>query len=307
MNVRSVVANAVPASRKAGRTEPAGHKPLVPGREAVEVKGRWRANRWLWLRRAVQLAILALFLAGPWFGLWIVKGSLASSLTLGVLPLTDPFVLLQTMAARNWPEASALTGAAIVVAFYLLAGGRVFCSWVCPMNMVTDGAGWLRRRLGLRGARAPSKALRLWLLGAVLVAAAATGMAAWEWVNPVSMLHRALVFGVGFAWAVVLGVFLYDTFVAHHGWCGHVCPQGALYGLLGRASLLRVSANRRSQCNDCGDCLVVCPETHVIAPALKGAGSPVIASGDCTNCGRCIDVCSRDVFRFTTRFDLRSE
>lgn len=281
--------------------------PLAPGREAVQVKGRWRANRWLWLRRAVQLSILALFLAGPWAGLWIVKGNLTSSLTLGVLPLTDPFVLLQTLAARNWPEAAALTGVAIVLGAYLVAGGRVFCAWVCPMNMVTDGAGWLRRRLGLRGARAPSRALRLWLLAATMLTAAATGMAAWEWINPVSMLHRGLVFGFGLAWAIVLGVFLYDAFVAYHGWCGHVCPQGAFYGLLGKASLVRVSANRRSRCNDCGDCLIVCPETHVIASALKGSGSPVIASGDCTNCGRCIDVCSRDVFRFTTRFDLRSE
>jgi ferredoxin-type protein NapH len=49
----------------------------------------------------------------------------------------------------------------------------------------------------------------------------------------------------------------------------------------------------------------VCPEPHVIVPALKPAdpgASPVIASGDCTNCGRCIDVCPDDVFRFGTRF-----
>lgn len=293
--------------RPEASTPPANARPSMPGREAVRVKGRWRANRWLLLRRLVQASILALFLAGPWAGLWIVEGNLSSSLTLGVLPLTDPFVLLQTMATRNWPELSALVGVAVVLVAYLLVGGRAFCAWVCPMNVVTDGAGWLRRRLGLRGARAPSRDFRLWLLAGTVLAAAVTGMAAWEWINPVPMLHRGIVFGFGFGWAVVLAVFLYDTLVARHGWCGHVCPQGAFYGLLGRASLMRVSARRRSQCNDCGDCLVVCPETHVIAPALKGRGSPVIASGDCTNCGRCIDVCSRDVFRFTTRFDPRSE
>lgn len=280
---------------------------LDPGREAVEVKGRWRANRWLWTRRVVQLTILLLFLVGPWFGVRLVDGNLSSSMTLGVLPLTDPFVLAQTLAAAHWPLASAWLGVGIVVASYLLVGGRVFCSWVCPMNLVTDGAAWTRRVLGLRGSRAPARSTRLWLLVAVMVAAAVTGMAVWEWVNPVSALHRGLLFGFGLSWAMVLGVFLYDAFVAHHGWCGHVCPQGALYGLLGRLSLIRVSAHKRSQCNDCGDCLVICPETQVIAPALKGKGSPVISAGDCTNCGRCIDVCSRDVFRFTTRFDQRSE
>lgn len=298
---------ASPSAMPAAVPRAAVRRVRTPGREAVRVKGRMRANRWLWLRRATQLAILALFVAGPWAGLWIVEGNLSSSVTLGVLPLTDPFVLLQTLAAGNAPEAAALIGVAIVVAGYLLVGGRAYCSWVCPMNIVTDGAGWLRRRLGLRSGRVPSRALRLWLLAAVMIVAAVTGMAAWEWVNPVSMLHRGIVFGLGFAWTIVLAVFVYDAFVARNGWCGHVCPQGAFYGLLGRASALRVSARKRSQCNDCGDCLVVCPEAHVIAPALKGAGSPVIASGDCTNCGRCIDVCSREVFRFTTRFDRRSE
>jgi len=279
---------------------------LRPGREAVAVKGRWRANRWLWLRRLVQAGVLACLLAGPLAGVWIVRGSLASSWVLGVLPLTDPFVLAQTIAAGHRPALTALAGAAIVIAFYALVGGRVFCAWVCPMNVVTDAAAWTRRRLNLRGARTP-KRMRTWLLAGTLAASAATGTAAWEAVNPVSTLQRGLVFGFGLGALVVLAVFVYDAFVAHRGWCGHVCPQGALYGLVGRASVVRVSAAKRGQCNDCGDCLVVCPETHVIAPALKGRGSPVIASGDCTNCGRCIDVCSRDVFRFTTRFDSRSQ
>ena len=42
-----------------------------PGREAVEAKGWLRAHKWLLLRRASQLGILALFLVGPWLGWWI--------------------------------------------------------------------------------------------------------------------------------------------------------------------------------------------------------------------------------------------
>ncbi len=274
------------------------------GAEAIAAKGWFGAHRWLLARRLTQLAVLALFLVGPWFGWWIVKGNLASSVTLGVLPLTDPYVLLQSLLARHLPDSRALMGAAIVLVFYLLVGGRVYCSWVCPMNVVTDAAAWTRRRLGLRSSARLSRSMRYALLIATLVAAAASGVIAWELVNPVSMLHRGLIFGMGATWVVVAGVFAFDLLVAQRGWCGHLCPVGAFYGVLGRFSVLRIVAARRSACNDCADCYAVCPEPLVIKPALKavhGAG-PVIESGQCTNCARCIDVCSKDVFVLAPRW-----
>ncbi|HRD34190.1 MAG TPA: quinol dehydrogenase ferredoxin subunit NapH, partial [Rhodocyclaceae bacterium] len=225
-----------------------------------------------------------------------------------VLPLTDPFLLAQSFAAGVVPYKEALLGGGIVLAFYLVFGGRLFCAWVCPINLVTDAAAWLRRRLGLKGGKAPDARLRYWLLACVLAVAALTGSLAWEWVNPVSMLHRGLIFGFGLAWGVVGGIFLYDLLIASRGWCGHVCPMGAFYALLGRTALLRVSAGGRGKCNDCMDCFAVCPEPQVIRPALKAAGQthPLILDRDCTTCGRCVDVCGQDVFRITTRFD-RSE
>lgn len=277
------------------------------GRDAIETKGRLRAHKWLILRRLSQAGILGLFLLGPLASIWIVKGNLSSSLTLSVLPLTDPFLLLQSLAAGHVPATTALTGAAIVIGFYLLVGGRMFCSWVCPVNAVTDTAGWLRRRLNLKGGRTPARATRLWLAGALLVASAATGSLVWELVNPVSLLQRGLIFGMGLGWLLIAGIFLYDLFIAQRGWCGHLCPMGAAYGLLGRTALLRVAAPRRSRCNDCMDCFNVCPEPQVIRPALKGAGTARILAADCSNCGRCIDVCSKDVFNMTHRFDDRRD
>jgi len=273
------------------------------GTAAASARGWLAANKWLLARRAAQAAFLALFLLGPWAGLWIVKGNLSFSYTLGVLPLTDPFVLLQSLCTRHWPEGKALIGALIVLAFYGIVGGRVFCSWVCPMNLVTDAAAWLRDRLGIKGGAHVSRETRYWILAMTLAAAAITGTLAWELVNPVSMLHRALIFGLGAAWAVILAIFLFDLFVMKDGWCGHLCPQGAFYSLLGRVALLRVTARQRAACNDCLDCYAVCPEAQVIRPALKGSEkhSAVILSGNCTNCGRCIDVCAKDVFSFGLR------
>ena len=114
-----------------------------------------------------------------------------------------------------------------------------------------------------------------------LVLALATGTIAWELVNPVSMFHRGLIFGMGAGWAVILAMFLFDLFVSNDGWCGHLCPVGAFYSLIGKVSLVRTVAVRRAACNDCMDCFVVCPEPQVIRPALKGvdgAGPVILAA-----------------------------
>lgn len=280
----------------------------TPGRAAVEKCGFLKAHRWLIARRLAQLGFFMLFATGPWFGIWITKGTLASSLTLDLLPLTDPLILLQSLVARHPLGSTALTGAAIVLAAYLVLGGRLYCSWVCPINPATDLAAWARRRLGIETDWKVRPETRNWVLGAVLAASAITGTIAFELVNPVTMLHRGLLFGASWGLVTVLAIFLFDLFVAKHGWCGHLCPVGAFYGLANRTALVRVSARGRVRCDDCMDCYAVCPEMHVISPALKGDRSgvgPVILSADCTACGRCIDVCPERVFQFSHRFDGR--
>ena len=260
--------------------------PADAGKSAILEKGWWLAHQWLVLRRFSQLSILILFMTGPWLGYWIVKGNLTSSLTLNFLPLTDPYVLLQSLMAGYKTESAALIGAAIVTIFYLLVGGRVFCSWVCPVNIVTDSADWLRRRLNLKGGARFSRNVRYWMLLMTLVLAAITTSIAWELVNPVSLLHRGIIYGSAFAIFVVVSVFLFDFLISREGWCGHLCPVGAFYSLLGR--------------------YIVCPEEQVINSALKGADKgcgPVILDMNCTNCGRCIDVCSKNVFKFSNRFN----
>jgi len=192
-----------------------------------------------------------------------------------------------------------------VLAVYALAGGKVYCSWVCPINIVTDAAHWVSTRFDIPKGWQPKRSLRYWILAMTLAVSAATGVIAWELVNPITLLYRGLLYGVGLAWAAVLGLFLFDLFVSRRGWCGHVCPVGACYGLVGSFALLRVNAVNRAGCDDCMDCYAVCPEPHVITPALKGTGqgaTSVILSRDCSNCGRCIDICDRKVFQFSSRY-----
>jgi len=124
----------------------------------------------------------------------------------------------------------------------------------------------------------------------------------WELINPVSILHRGIIFGMSFAWFFIAFIFLFDVFVVKGGWCSRICPMGDFYALLGKFSVLRINAKDRDKCTDCLACFVVCPESQVINPALKGEKGIVILDGNCTNCGRCIDVCDPQVFGHASRF-----
>ena len=197
-----------------------------------------------------------------------------------------------------------------MLAGYWLVGGRVFCSWVCPVNLVTDAAAWLRGRLGLKGNGQFNRATRYWLLAMVLVAPAITGVLVWELVNPVSLTLRGLLFGMGAGWGLLAVLFLFDLFVVERGWCGHLCPVGAFYALVNRVGFIKIAASGRERCSNCMDCYAVCPERPILRGPVHGARrghGPLIAAQECTNCGRCIDVCAEQVFEITVGFAVKAE
>ena len=167
------------------------------GREALEKKGWWRSHRWLVLRRLCQFFVLGMFLSGPWFGVWILHGNYSSSLLFDTVPLTDPLMTLQSLASGHLPATVALTGAVIITVLYALAGKRLFCSWVCPLNPITDLANWLRRRFDLNQSATIPRHIRYVLLVVILLGSALTGTLIWEWINPVSLMGRSLVMGFG--------------------------------------------------------------------------------------------------------------
>ena len=262
--------------------------------------------RYTLARRALQLAVLILFAGTARLG-WtlagepLLDGTLSASEFVGIIPLSDPLALLERLAAGHLPTFTAGLGALIVLVLYGLLGSRTFCGWICPMNMVADAAEWLRTRLGLKAdvVRLSNK-VRFGLLAAALALSAATGTAAFEAVSPQAWIWRDLVFGTGLsALSAASAIFALDLALMKHGWCGHLCPLGAFWSLVGRLTRSPVVQVRFDDkaCNRCGDCLHVCPEPHVIRFAnLKETGR--IPAGDCLNCGRCIEACGEKALQF---------
>ena len=279
------------------------------GAEAIKNKGWLLANRFLILRRLSQCLILVCFLLGPLMGIWILKGNLSSSLLFDVIPFTDPFVLTQSVVAGHLPIFEALLGTSIVLIFYFIVGGSVFCSWVCPINLITDAAAWCRRKLKLRKEKPLNTDWRYWILFMVMVLPLFTGVMTWELVNPVSAFHRGLLFGMGIGWVLFLMIFLFDLLAVENGWCGHLCPVGAFYAIINKVSILKVDAKNRDKCTDCLDCFDVCPEPAILKGPVHGQKKNIdtlVNDMNCTNCGRCIDVCAENVFIITTVFNGRN-
>ncbi|EGQ9467840.1 quinol dehydrogenase ferredoxin subunit NapH [Vibrio parahaemolyticus] len=273
------------------------------GKEAVEKLGWWRAHRFLILRRLCQLAIIALFMAGPTLG--VLTGNLSSSMLFDTVPLSDPLIVLQALATGHIPEFNALLGVVIVVVFYAILAPRAFCAWVCPLNIVTDLAAWLRRKFNIKASYRWSPAIRYWLIPVLMLGSALSGAILWTWLDPVAALHRGLVFGMGAGWVLIALVFVLDLLLVEHGWCGHLCPLGATYGVIGRKSLLRVTAVRREDCTKCMDCFYVCPEPEVLRQPLK-EGDRRVMDQNCISCGRCLDVCPEHVFEFKNRLNVKN-
>ncbi|WP_020167186.1 MULTISPECIES: quinol dehydrogenase ferredoxin subunit NapH [Methylotenera] len=249
-----------------------------------------KSHRWLLMRRTLQILIVLAFVVDiPEVG-HIAHGNLSSSFWFWNVPLSDPFVLLQSLLAGAPLAQTALIGAAIVAGFYAFFGGRIYCSWVCPINILTDAAHWLRQKLKIKGNLTMSQDLRSVLLVMALVLSVITGTLAWENINPITLLQREIMWSSAAGLTFLAALFLFDFLVTRRGWCGHLCPVGAFYRWIGHYGRLRVTALNTDSCSGCTDCIKVCPEPHVLAP-LFAQKAITVTNSDCTRCGACLDKC----------------
>ncbi|NOZ35431.1 MAG: quinol dehydrogenase ferredoxin subunit NapH [Chlorobi bacterium] len=255
-------------------------------------------NKYLILRRIIQIGILFLFFSGANFGINILKGNLSTAIVLDKFHLSDPYAVLQMLFTGYIPTVEIITGAVIILVFYSLLGGRIFCSWVCPLNIITDFASYVRKKIGIKPAlkiKTVSRNIRYYVVILGLLLSFITGIASFELINPISIFFRGLIFGSIFSLSAVLIIFLFDLFIVEHGWCGHICPVGAVYSVTGKFRLLNIY-HTYENCTLCMKCKRVCPEIQVLEIIGKETGK--IKSSECTDCGRCIDVCDDNALKF---------
>lgn len=252
--------------------------------------------RYYLARRTTQLLVLGSYFLANLYGWEMLKGNLSSSLLFGFIPLSDPFATLQTFLAGAVLSADVLIGVAVVLFFYGVVGGRFFCSWVCPVNIITETAAALRRKLGLGSKDAPSllsRQVRYWVIVLTLLLSFVFSISAFEVISPIGIAHRGIIFGFGIGWFFLLALFFFDLFSQKYGWCGHICPLGGFNALVGKYSLIKISHDV-DKCIHSQECFLVCPEVQVLSSV--GKKSYIITGKECIKCARCIEVCDSGAF-----------
>jgi len=256
-----------------------------------------RRKKWLYIRRLIQFLIIG-FLLVQNFGERVIVGDLNSMSVLGIA-IANPFTALESFFGAGQIYTSLIIAALIVTVFYLIVGGRAFCSWVCPLHLILELSNKIRLKSSTGENILPSS-IKFMVLALVLILTIITGIPIFEIISPINSITHAILFSAWIGLLLVVGIVLFEIAFMKRGWCRYLCPMGAFYSLIGWLSLVKVRINKLS-CTKCMLCKEVCLEPHVLESPIKGEHNMVL-SGECTNCGACIDRCEHGALGFGLRF-----
>jgi ferredoxin-type protein NapH len=248
-------------------------------------------------RRVVQLAALALLVAIPVLnaaGVTFVTGSLYS-LAIGPLWITDPLIGLQTFFTTLSVDTKMLVSVLIPVVA-ALALGRVFCSWVCPQNLISEAVDSVAGRLGVKRLfhPRPTAAPRYVVLTSIMALTALVGLPLASLLSAPGIISvqiaRIVSEGTaGLELGLVGAVIVTELFLVRRGWCNYGCPVGGFLGLLRTKRTMKVSLGPDADraCERCGRCAQACqlglhPVGGRIYPLCHNCGDCVVACGEVT-------------------------
>jgi len=260
-----------------------------------EPRSSAQRRQWTRWRRLCQALVALFYLLLPWLnvhGYRQVVGTLAS-LKIGSLDLTEPAAGLAAALGAGRVSVVLLVGVAPVVGLALLAG-PVFCSWVCPWGLLSEGVDRLHQRLlprpwrerawvRVRTVRWAMLAAAL-LLGGLLAMPLAAVISAPRLITslPLEVIYLRILSPV--TAGLLLALLALEVFGPRRLWCRALCPVGALANYLRFPKTLAVRfAPERCLCPRLPLCHLHCP--WGIDPRQAGRFD------GCSNCLACVDGC----------------
>ena len=262
------------------------------------------------VRRIVQVLVLLLFLVPPLLAGWGLFGGMVggtdaittpaesfpffgtlSSSTLFGITLLDPFAALQTIVAAKAFDPAWLLGLLPLLVLYGLIRGRVFCGWVCPVNLLLELIDWLRAKLHIKvEERVLPRHVKVYVAAGVLVLSALLSFPVFEALSPISFINKGIVLGSMVGGITLLAIILIELFWGHRVWCRAICPLGGFYEVLGKVGLVNVKIDHDT-CIGCNKCKHACLCDPEILDAPVAGEDTIVRAGDCMLCGKCIESC----------------
>jgi polyferredoxin len=184
----------------------------------------------------------------------------------------------------------------------VVVAGSFFCGWICPLGTIQQAVigfrRWLQKRVGLINSAA--KGLGSWsrhlapldrwlryakylLLGWIIWGTIATGTMVFRDIDPWAGIINIAELGVSIGFVVFIVVVL-ASLIGDRVWCRYLCPLGAIIGIVGKISFMRVQ-REPDKCINCKLCTRKCP-MHIQVHE-KGR----ILASECNSCLNCVNVC----------------
>lgn len=270
------------------------------------------------LRRVTQGAVLSLFLSQYYllvtWSMSIITGSLLSSRFLGVISFSDPFAAVEKIVSYKETIAFPLVAFVITVSLYGILG-RVFCGWICPLDVAYSVVRKVRNRF--RGKRNKMNKpifdvkLSIIIFGTFLLLSALIELPIYtNYIYVITMfsiianyIGQFLAFArfpsinISYAIFFLIVTLLVDALTSARFprfWCRRMCPAGMLYGLFNKFSTLTIQL-RPKLCNYCGICDDICRTGIEITSKYIMRGEKALRNIDCIKCFECVESCPKGV------------
>ncbi|MEM4465993.1 MAG: 4Fe-4S binding protein [Nitrososphaerota archaeon] len=263
------------------------------------------------LRRLLQVATVLLFMMQHQliiYNIPIIVGSLVSSKVLNIIGFVDPTAAIEKLLAYKQPIVFPTIAFLTTLVLYLVLG-RVFCGWICPLDIFYSYFRNLRRSRSSSHSRIVYFSLKFYIPMFVII----FGMSIFAYIpiytnylNVITMFSViinllsqifsptiAIPAKIEYAIIVILLTFILDIIVSTvypRFWCRRICITGILYGTFNKLSLLTLKINDKL-CTFCGRCDEVCRTSIPIISKYIKMGKDSIRDIDCIKCFECIEVC----------------
>ena len=245
------------------------------------------------LRRAAQIFTILTIIAIPVLnknGITALMGSLYS-LAVGPVWITDPLGGFQVIIATLSASSILLLSMLIPVAIALVLG-RVFCSYMCPQNTLSELFDYISEKMKLRRviSLTPWAAPRYAIMIILLILTPLFGFPVANLISAPGIISvqisKYIYEGtVGLEIGLIGVIVLFEMFLVRRAWCNYICPVGSFLGIFRFKKTMKVvySEDAEHLCGKCLECVKAC---QLGLNPIEGKIYPL-----CHNCGDCIVVC----------------